>query len=406
MDFKTSASVVTGAMNQLADKTTAIAAQDSWKVTDVGKAIIDSNGDVVRNTAETFLQAAISQIAKIEIDRRAYKGDLDVLMIQDTEYGNATERIYFDLATIIDDPKWNLFANYQGGKTNYAAEETGFYPTTAYGKLFDEFKGILTPISRPTDQLKEAVRGEDEMREFLTGIETVVLNTLENGLQSYRHMLIQAGIAVAMAKNSTAVNINQAYYDLTGTDITNAGADKYAGLKNKDFLIFLAQTIAEVRDNLKVFTNVYNDGSGMTFSPEDYQKLVILNKVEKAMRFNVAAQVFNADKTTFGPYTTTTAWQGISDGTTAMKIGELSKVMVSADATNKLGIGTAAWTGEGVVGVLFDKYAMSICPYKRKTTGNYIAVGDYFNEFHRLGLNLILDDHYPIVVFYLGAVTP
>ena len=406
MDLKTSASIVMGSMNQLADKATAIAAQDSWQVADVGKAIIDGNGDVVRNTAETFLQAAISLIAKIEIDRRAYKGDLDVLMIEDTEYGNATERIYFDLATIVDDPKWNLFANYQGGKTNYAAEELGFYPTTAYGKLFDEFKAILTPISRPTDQLKEACRGDEEMRAFLTGIETVVLNTLENGLQSYRHMLIQAGIAVAIAKNGTYLNINQLYYDLTGTDITNSGTDNYAGLKDKDFLIFLAQTIAETRDNLKLFTNVYNDGTSMTFSPEDYQKLVILNKVEKAMRFNVAAQVFNADKTTFGPYSTTTAWQGITDGTTAMKIDELSKVMVSADANNKLGIGTAAWTGEGIVGVLFDKYAMSICPYKRKTTGNYVAVGDYFNEFHRLGLNLILDDHYPIVVFQLGAVTP
>ena len=77
--------------------------------------------------------------------------------------------------------------------------------------------------------------------------------------------------------------------------------------------------------------------------------------------------------------------------------------MVAADSDNKLGIGTSAFTADGVVGLLFDRYALGISPYKRKVTSSYTAIGDYLNEFNHTLIGTILDRKYPLVAFYIAT---
>ena len=400
---KQAAAQMSGVHFTLSDGTvisnTDIAALESFNVVDVGAALIDGNGDVIRGTAETFLQAAISLIAIMEIDSRAYTGDMRNLMVRDSEWGGFLERVYFDLGDIIDDPKWNLMENYKNGKKNYAHEENGYYPAKATAKIFQEGKPLLTPISLPTDQLKEACRSWDDMQAFLTGIQTMIRNTIELGLQSLRHMLAQDAAAVSIGATGTAINLLTRYIADTGNTLAAADA-----LTDADFLTYAMQTIAETRDNMKTFNSVFNDGTVPTFTDDEYSELLLLNKFDKACRFRVKASTFNKDDLAIGKYETTTAWQGFNAGGTAQDFdfASASKIMIAADANNKLGLGTSAVTYSGVVGLLFDRYALGICPYKRKVTGNYVAYGDYFNEFHHTLINLILDTKYPIVTFYIA----
>ena len=290
--------------------------------------------------------------------------------------------------------------NWKNGKKNYAHEENGFYPIPAQAKVFQEAKGLLTPISKPTDQLKEACRSWEDMQAFLTGIEASVRNTLELGLQSLRHMLAQDAIAVSMAGTQTAINLLTMYNNDTGNSLAAANA-----LQDADFLTYALQVISETRDNMRTFNVAFNDGSVPTFTDEEYSKLILLNKFDKAARFKVKASTFNRDDLAVGPYTTTTSWQGYNDGgsgTVNFDFDSVSKIMISADANEKLGIGSSAFTATGVVGLLFDRYALGICPYKRKVTGNYVAFTDHFNEFHHVLVNMILDTKYPIVAFYIA----
>ena len=126
MDLKQTATIVKAAIAQMSTGTTADAL-DSATAVDVGKLVIDGEGNLVRATAEKFMNSAISLIAKVEVDKRIYSGDLKGLMMSNTEWGNGTERTYFNLGDIIDDPKWNLYNAYHGSpaKTNYATEELG-----------------------------------------------------------------------------------------------------------------------------------------------------------------------------------------------------------------------------------------------------------------------------------------
>ena len=74
---------------------------------------------------------------------------------------------------------------------------------------------------------------------------------------------------------------------------------------------------------------------------------------------------------------------------------------ISADANNKLGIGTSEFKTSGVIGLAFDKMAMGICLEKIKMTSNYTACADFWNEFTHVLVNYLLDTNCNIVAFVL-----
>ena len=133
---------------------TDIAALDSFDLTDVGKNVVDPvTGTLVKATAESFFNALISVISRIEVNERAYKGDLASLMVIDSEWGGFVERVAYELGDIITDPKWNLMANYTAGVKDYAALEHTFFPLKPHAQVYDEAIPILTPVSHQVDQL-------------------------------------------------------------------------------------------------------------------------------------------------------------------------------------------------------------------------------------------------------------
>lgn len=379
-----------------------IAGLDSFEFADVG-ATVFQNGTFVDATCESFFKALISVISRIEVLDRAYTGDLADLMVLDSEWGGFVERVYFQLGEILTDPKWNLAENYSQGITDYAQAEHGFYPLGAEGKIFREATPILTPISHPIDQLKEACRNEDEMRAVINGIRVAIRNTIGLGLQSIRHMLAQDAIAVSISSSAmnTGVNLLATYQAETGdTSVTVTNWQQ-----SEAFQAYCMRKIAETRDNLKTFNTAFNDGSVPIFTDEGDSKLIVLNKFDKILRFGVKANTFNQQNLALGDYSTVTAWQGYNAGGSATDydFDSVSKVMVAADSGNKLGIGTSAFSQGGVVALLFDRYALGISPYKRKVTTQYTAVGDYLNEFHHTLVGTILDKKYPIVAFYIDT---
>lgn len=381
---------------------TDIAALDSFTLADVGRTVING-GVLIQATADSFFNALLSVISRIEVDTRIYAGDLNDFMIKDSEWGGFIERIRYKLGDIITDPKWNLAANagLTPPKTDYSTEEHTFYQLEAIAKVFQEAVPILTPISYPTDQLYEAVRNEAEMRAIIDGMRSAVRNTITLGIQSIRHMLAQCAIAVSIANTSTAVNLLAAYQ--TETSDTTVTVSNWQ--QSEAFQAFSMRKIAETRDNLRAFTTAFNDGTVPSFSNEEDTKLVLLNKFDKILRFGVKANTFHQENLALGDYSTTTSWQGFNAGgaATDFDFDSVSKVMIAADVNDKLGIGTSAFTQGGVVALLFDRYALGISPYKRKVTSQFTAIADFYNEFHHTLIGTMLDTSYPIIAFYIDT---
>lgn len=363
-----------------------LAKLDSYKLVELGKDVLDTG------TVDTYTKSLLSQLGKMFIDSRKYEGEMPSIFIDSFEWGGYIERVGFDLAEIIADPKWNLTNN-----TDYSSHEHKFYQPAVRAKIFEEAKAIMTPISIVDDQLKESFNSWEQMNSFLSGVRTTVENTIRMGLLSMAHMLVQCAIAVSDKATHTAIHLKT---EAIAKGITGVAKETTVSqlFNNPEFLVFTAQRIAETMDNAKVYSEAFNDGSRPTFTDTDYARLMVNNGFIRALQFNVESKFFNPEKLSFGTYDKITSWQGIKDSTSKFTPELTTKVSITGDTNNKLGIGTADYTSN-CIALFFDKYALGICPYKRKVTSQYTASADFWTEFHHTLVNMIIDSSFNLVAF-------
>lgn len=364
-----------------------LAALDSYKLVDVGREVTGSA------TREIFSKALISLMAKMEIDERTYTGEISSIFVDNFDWGGFVERVYFTPDQIIDDDMWNLV-------NGQVYENTlKFFEPGVKAKIFEESKGFMIPSSWSEDVLKEAFRGWDEMTRFLSGRRTMIRNTMTLALQSYAHMLVSCAVAVSVAKTENAVHV---LTEAVAAGIIEDGTTAEEALMSENFNIFFMKRLAEVRGYLADYGTGFNNGEIPTFTPDGDNKLILLKAVENAFKFEGKRQTFNLQEIGFGDYEAISKWQGYkADGEANYSFDVISKIMIAADSGNKLGIGTSAFTQSGVAALLFDHRALGLCPYKEKTTSNYVGSADFWNEYLHILVNYILDDNFPIIAFIL-----
>lgn len=374
---------------------------DSYKLVDIGKDVTASG------TVDVYAKKLIGVLAKLVIDEKKYTANgFKSLFVESFDWGSFVERVYFEPQDIIEDDMWNLV----DGKV-YENDHKFFAPHTAV-KIFEEAKSITTPISIVDDQIKTAFNNWDEMNKFLSAIRTNVSNTIELGLQAYAHMLVSCGLAVSIANTGTAVHL---VTEAIERGILSSGATEEDFLNSEECAIFAMERAKTIRDNMKIYNSAYNDGSIPTFTNDEDNKMILLSQFENFLKFTGKRQVYNLDQIGFGTYETTPMWQAFRQTTTTpggegedptvtvsnFDFATVSTVSISADATEKLGIGKTAFEQDNIVGVIFDHRAMGICPYRRKVTSSYTASADFWNEFHHLLVNYILDTKFSLVALVL-----
>ena len=82
-------------------------------------------------------------------------------------------------------------------------------------------------------------------------------------------------------------------------------------------------------------------------------------------------------------------------------LADLSAIKISADANNKLGLGTSAVNVNYCVAFAYDYRAIGFTIDKMKITSNYTACADFWNEFTHIWTNAIIDTNLPMVAFIL-----
>lgn len=377
------------------------------KLVDIGDAITGAN------KTESFFNSMLSLIGSIEVENTAYTGDLSDIMVKDMEWGGFVENTMFDLATIIDDPKWNLASNaaLNPAVTDYSSLEHGFVEPKSDTKVFGAKKTkLMAVLSNPTDQLHEAVRNMGEMEKIIGGMHSAVNNTITLGINSIKHMIAQMAIAATCGTlmnsgNGTVVHL----LDLTDAlGITQSTDTAETAIQNPAALAFILQTIAEYRDNMAIMGKSFSTGAVATFTPQERSRLVLLNKFDKACRFRVKANTFNKDDLAIGQYSTVSDWQGIvsTDDSNPYSLANVSRVRVkkdTSDTSDEFGVGlkTHSFDARYCIGLLFDRKALGVCPYKRKVTSKYTASADFLNEFYHVMCGTKVDPRYNIVSFFL-----
>lgn len=396
-----------------------LTALDDQYIVDLGEKLNIQDGDVTNNTpADIFFKALMSQLGKIVVDTRSYVAQLPRLFVDPINWGLFQEQITIELSDVMIDEMWNpdgfiawntpassgVYPGVEEGK-RIAAIEFGCYKPPVSAKLYKKAHAIMVALTTAREQMFTAFNGLAQYESFLAGLFNSVENTIQLKAEVYALMTVSMGIAKAAA-NSNEINLlaefNTLYPSATIT------ADK--ALQNPDFLRYALMRIAETKDNIRRFTELYNNHEHVTFAAEP--NTILLNKFSIAAKFNLKADTYNAEMIGIGDYDKVSAWQAAitTDDTTPYNFGAASSISLSKAAAIEAGLLESS-TSEtkyditGVVGVIYDRLAMGVTIDKRKTTSQYSASRDTTNFFYHALANYIVNDNYPIVTFVIRDVS-
>lgn len=368
--------------NEYMEKVGDLSALDSYKLVDIGKDVLDGG------TVDSYVKSLLTQIGKLYIESREYVSELNSIYIDSFDWGGYLERVYFSPQDLVTDEMFNLV-------NGNSYDDHKFYKPNVSAKIFEESKTIMCPISLTEDAVKMAFSSWDEMNKFLSGIQQNVRNTIDLGLDAYAHMLVSCAIAVSDKALNNSIHL---LTEAKEKGIVSSETTSEQALNNEGYLVYCLNRIRNVEKYMHRMTTAYNNGS-VPMQAKEVNKILLTDFVSST-KFNVRANTYNLDEVGIGSYDEVSAWQGITDGTNNFDYSTNSKIMITADPTNKLGIGTEAVTLTNAIGLLFDRMALGICPYRSKVTSNYTAIADFWNEYHHMLVNYILDSNYSMVAFF------
>lgn len=415
--------VTKSAISQLVAKgymdqpTKELEALDSQYIVDLGEKIMVEDGSITVNSpADIFFKALISQIGKIVIDNRSYVAQLPSLFVDPVQWGLFSEMIQVGLSDVMIDEIWNpngyiswgtpagtdpvtLSGEEEGARI--AAIEFGCYKPPVIAKLYSKAHGIMVALTMARDQFFTAFRGADEYNQFVAALFGSVENTIQVKAEIYALMTVSMAIAKAQA-NGNEINLLHEYNTITNSSLTAATA-----LNNEDFMRYSLQRIAETKDNIRRYNALYNNHEMVTFAADP--NVILLNKFANAAKFGVRANTYNEQLLGIGDYDKVSAWQAAITSTNSdpynfaaastISLTEAAATEAGIDVSDVDDVETNGYQIDGVIGVIYDRYAAGITVDRRNTTSQYSGSRDTTNYFHHSLVNYIVNDAYPIVSF-------
>ena len=391
---------------------------DDHLIVDLGEKLeLTEDGDFAPNTApDIMFKALLSQCGKIVIDKLSYVAKLPKLFVDTVDWGLFSEHVMIDLSDVMVDEVWNSAGyipyNEAGGPaegSRIASIEFGFYKPPVQAKLFKKAHGIMVAITRGYDQLFTAFKGLSEYTEFVTGLFNSVENTIQAKAEVYAFMCVSMGIAKSFA-NGNAYDLRTEYasaggatsHDVGGVDTPYTAEEL---LHFPEFQAFMLQRIAETKEYMQRMSALFNDGSFVTFSSEP--RVIMLTKAAMEAKFGVRANTFNETLLGIGEYDTAPSWQAAisSANPTPYNFETASSISLTHDAADEAGLNPDPDEGaelNGVVAVIYDRYAMGVTLDKRQVASQWAASRLTTNLFYHSLVRYQINDSYPIVSFYIS----
>ena len=368
-----------------------LAKLDSSRLIDIGKDVLEAE-----NSVDKYVGSLITQMSKMVNIIDEYEPEIPSIMVDSTEWGGFQQREYFSPQELIQDEMYNLI-------DGQVYEDHKFYKPRSTGKIFAEGKTILCPISIVREQLFESFRSWSAMESFLSAIYQNVRNTVMLAVQAYQHMLVSAGYAIAHTATGKVVHMLTEYNTISGENLTAEEA-----LINKNFYQYAGMRIAEIKDNMRIWSTAYNNGSVPQFTNKKRSKVLLLSKFARGLKFFAKADTYNMDQLGFGDFETISSWQATkkagaeeTDPDEIFSYDTVSTIMITGDPDNKLGIGTSDLTLTNCLGLIYDYRAIGMTLDREKTTSNYTAIADFWNEYLHKLVNYIVDANCNMVALAL-----
>lgn len=355
--------------------------EDLSNIVDIGRQILDNT------SVDNYVKSLVNRIGRTEFVDRVLASTAPSITRDSWEYGSVLQKVRCELPDTTANPTWQL-------TKGQSVDPFIYNPPEVSVKYFNSKTTFEIDISFTEIQVKESLKSASDFMRFIAMIE----NRIRTKLTLCRDNLIMRTIvnliAEKIAANQGVVNLLTGYNTAFGTSLT---ADK--AIKNPDFLRFASATIKLYSDRLKTASVLYNNNGYVTFTPKEYQHLVLLSEFATGLDVYLYSDTYHEELLKLGSFDTVAFWQGTGNSA-APNFTAASSINAIIASDGETEVNT-----NGVIGVLFDRDACAVCNDNPRVTSIYNPRGEYSNYFYKEDCSYINDLSENVVVFVVKDTT-
>lgn len=257
----------------------------------------------------------------------------------------------------------------------------------------DRFSSKIETITLPHEQIESAFRNATEMMSFIGMLEMARTNSHSRAWDELIMSLFQAIIGLAVnAGGMQDIKLLTEYNAQFGASLTASNA-----LFNEAFIRYAIYRMGIVRDQMRLVTKMFNTSGYMTATAPDRQRTVMLTDFARAagVYLHDAPNQFNTGSLQIPSADIVPAWQGMGQaGLFADRAATDTTLVISGNEVQS--------QVSGVIGVVYDEWALGVSAQRHEVTTAYNALGHYTNYFDQMFGGFFVSPDENIVVFRLA----
>ena len=378
----TATGVATGKTNLLQE--------DLSNIVDVGKEIFNANA------MDKYVNALINRIGQTIFVNRVYAGTAPSVLMDGWEYGSVLQKVAMGLPEAEVNETWEL----QDGQSY---DVNIFHqPKGVIAKYYNDKVTFSIPMSFTERQLKMSFNNATELNGFISMIYTQIENSMTvkiDGLirSTINNMIGETIYQASQEENGSprAINLLKGYKEFSGdSTITVATA-----LSNPDFIRYASYIIKLTFGRMRTMSTVYNEGGQPRHTPNDLAKIVLLEDFASAADVYLQSDTFHNELTKLPNSERTPYWQGSGQN---FEFDSTSAINVKTIVMENNAVTTHEVNQGGILGVMFDRWALGVNNIDRRVTSSYNANAEFFTNYYKYDAGYFNDFNENFVVFYIG----
>ena len=368
---------------------TVVLNEDLSNIVTVGEAVFNANA------MDKYVKALVNRIGKTIFVNRVYQGSAPSVMMDGWEYGSVLQKVSTGLPEAKENETWEL----EDGRSY---DPHVFHkPKGVIAKFYNEYVTFEVDMSFTEEQLKCSFSSAEQLNGFVSMLYTSVDNTMTVKIDELIRRTINNLIAETIYDDYQGANLNTKsgvkainLLYLYNNTVNNGGTaltvDK--AMSSPDFIRYASYIIKLTHDRMKTMSKLFNIGKQPRFTPKDLCHIVLLSDFSNSADIYLQSNTFHKELVQLPTAETVTYWQGSG---TDFNFDSVSKIDVKSSQNHTV-------TTTGILGVMFDRWALGVSNVNRKVTSQYTPNAEFFTNFYKYKAGFFNDLNENFVVFFIA----
>lgn len=360
--------------------------EDLSNIIDVGNSIFNAN------SFDNYVKKLVDRIGKVVFVSRPYSGLAPSIYMDSVIWGSVTQKISSAVPEAIENESYELVngATYDPNQVNLP---------DVYVKFFSKYVTFEVDRTITEKQLRSAFTGVAELDGFISmifneiskaftiAIDNLIMRTINSAIADTLYKDYNSGTEFTGASHTRAVNLLYLYNQRYSTTLTAAQA-----VTTPEFVRFASYYMGLYSDRLSRVSTLFNVGETQKFTPKEEQHFILLSEFARSADVFLQSDVYHNELTAITKYEVVPYWQG-------------SGVDYAFDSTSAINVisGTGnTVTASGILGVMFDRYALGVTNIEQWVNTQYNAKADFVNYFYKYKAGYFNDLNENFVVFFVA----